>query len=153
MTQGPTDRRATRAARRAEAHWCPHCQAAVPVVRGWVAAGGVPEGVDLVSVATSIDPSAPNYPPDAWLDREGWTAPLIVDPTNTVAEAYGLTAFPFWVFIGPDGDVRGRVTGELPITDLQATIRTLTATWSARTRTPGHAPADGTATMLKPPST
>lgn len=109
------------------AHWCPHCQEEVPLVQQWVGSGGVPEGVDVVSVATGIDPSAPNYPPDAWLEREGWTVPVIVDGTNTVARAYGLPAFPFWVFIGPDGDVRGRATGELPIAELEATIRALTS--------------------------
>jgi thiol-disulfide isomerase/thioredoxin len=108
------------------AHWCPHCQEEVPLIQAWVNAGGVPAGVDLVSVVTSIEPSAPNYPPEAWLAREGWTVPVIVDPTNSVAAAYGLNAFPFWVFIGPDGNVRARTTGELPIADLEALVRGLT---------------------------
>jgi thiol-disulfide isomerase/thioredoxin len=109
------------------AHWCPHCQAEVPLIQAWVGSGGMPSGVDIVSVATGIDPAAPNYPPDAWLAREGWTVPVIVDPTNSVAAAYGLTAYPFWVFIGPDGNVRARSSGELPIADLEAAIRGLTA--------------------------
>ncbi|HEX2470821.1 MAG TPA: TlpA disulfide reductase family protein [Candidatus Limnocylindrales bacterium] len=108
------------------AHWCPHCQAEVPVVQAWVAAGGVPAGLDVISVATGTRADAPNYPPDAWLAREGWTVPVIVDPTNTVAAAYGLTAYPFWVFIGPDGTVRARTSGELSVSDLEATIRGLT---------------------------
>jgi cytochrome c biogenesis protein CcmG/thiol:disulfide interchange protein DsbE len=108
------------------AHWCPHCQEEVPVVQAWIAAGGLPSGVDFVSVATAIDPNAPNYPPDAWLDREGWTAPVIVDPTNSVAQAYGLSAFPFWVFVGPDGTVRARTVGSVPAADLEAMIRDLT---------------------------
>lgn len=108
------------------AHWCPHCQREVPVVQAWANAGGVPAGVDVMAVVTSIDPSAPNYPPDAWLEREGWTSPVIVDPSNTVAEAYGLTAFPFWVFVGPDGTVRARLIGELTAPDLEAAIRGLT---------------------------
>ncbi len=108
------------------AHWCPHCQQEVPVIQAWVTAGGVPTEVDLVSVATGIDPSAPNYPPEAWLAREGWTVPVIVDPTNSVAAAYGLSAYPFWVFIGPDGNVRARTTGGLATADLEALIRGLT---------------------------
>ena len=67
------------------AHWCPHCQAEVPLIQSWIEAGGVPDGVDLVSIATGIDSAAPNYPPDAWLEREGWTVPVIADPTNSVA--------------------------------------------------------------------
>ena len=95
------------------AHWCPHCQAAVPLMQTWVSAGGLPEGVDLVSVATGIDPSRPNYPPDAWLQREGWTVPVLVDPSNTVAGAYGLPGYPFWVFVDADGKVVGRAVGEI----------------------------------------
>jgi len=108
------------------AHWCPHCQAEVPLIEAWVKAGGLPSGVDLISVPTSIDPTRPNYPPDAWLQREGWTVPVIVDPTNTVAHAYGLTAFPYFVYVGADGKVKGREAGELPIDALQATLRGLT---------------------------
>lgn len=104
------------------AHWCPHCQAAVPLLQTWVSAGGVPEGVDLVSVATGIDPSRPNYPPEAWLQREGWTMPVIADTSNTVAQAYGLPAYPFWVFVGADGKVVARTVGELTIPDLESAI-------------------------------
>lgn len=108
------------------AHWCPHCQAEVPVIQAWVNEGGLPPGVDLISVATGIDPNAPNYPPAAWFEREGWTVPVIVDTNNSVAAAYGLTFYPFWVFIGPDGNVRARTTGELATADLEALIRGLT---------------------------
>ena len=109
------------------AHWCPHCQAEVPLVQTWVSAGGVPQGVDVVAVATGIDPVRPNYPPDAWFQREGWTTPVIVDPTNSVASAYGLSAYPFWVFIGPDGKVVARAVGEISIPDLEAQIGRMTA--------------------------
>lgn len=109
------------------AHWCPHCQAAVPLIQTWVSAGGVPQGVDLVSVATGIDPGAPNYPPEAWLQREGWTVPVIADPTNSVASAYGIPAYPYWVFIGPDGKVVARAVGEISIPDLETEIGKLTA--------------------------
>jgi thiol-disulfide isomerase/thioredoxin len=109
------------------AHWCPHCQAAVPLIQTWVSAGGVPDGVDLISVPTGIDPTRPNYPPDAWLQREGWTVPVLVDPSNTVGQAYGLTAYPFWVFVDADGKVVARAVGEIAIPDLEAIIGRLTA--------------------------
>lgn len=109
------------------AHWCPHCQAEVPLIQTWVSAGGVPQGVDLVSVATGIDPTRPNYPPEAWLQREGWTVPVIADPTNSVAGAYGLPAYPYWVFIGPDGKVVARAVGEISIPDLESEIGRLTS--------------------------
>jgi cytochrome c biogenesis protein CcmG/thiol:disulfide interchange protein DsbE len=104
------------------AHWCPHCQAEVPVIQDWVDAGGWPADVELISVSTAIDASAPNYPPDDWLAREGWTAPVITDPTGAVATAYGLTGFPYFVFVNADGTVAGRATGELPIEDLETIL-------------------------------
>ncbi len=104
------------------AHWCPHCQREVPLIQAWLNGGGAPSDVDLVSVVTSIRPDAPNYPPDAWLQREGWTVPVIADPTGSVADAYGLTAFPYWVLIDKGGNVQARLVGELTIADLQTVI-------------------------------
>jgi cytochrome c biogenesis protein CcmG/thiol:disulfide interchange protein DsbE len=109
------------------AHWCSHCQAEVPAVQAWLDAGGLPDGVDLISVSTAADPAAPNYPPDEWLRREGWTPPVLVDPTGSVATAYGLPAFPFFVFVNADGTVAGRITGEVPVEDLEAIAEQLAA--------------------------
>jgi peptidyl-prolyl cis-trans isomerase B (cyclophilin B) len=95
------------------AHWCPHCQREVPSVQAYLDAVGLPDGVELISVATAIDETRDNYPPDAWLDREGWSSPVIVDPDGAVASAYGLAAFPYYVFIREDFTVDFRITGEL----------------------------------------
>jgi thiol-disulfide isomerase/thioredoxin len=104
------------------AHWCPHCQAEVPVVQAWVDGGNLPDDVELISVSTAIDPNRPNYPPSEWLERENWTAPVIVDESGAVASAYGMTAFPYFVFVNADGTVAGRITGELPTSDLDTII-------------------------------
>lgn len=109
------------------AHWCPHCQREVPVVQDWIDAGGLSEDVELVSVATAIDPSRPNYPPDAWLEREGWTPPVLVDTDSSVAQTYGLTSFPFWVFVNADGEVVSRRSGELTVGQLEAAIQEMGA--------------------------
>ena len=95
------------------AHWCSHCQAEVPVVQAWFEAGLLPQGVDIYSVITGTDAARGNYPPSAWLEGEGWTVPVIVDDeANTVASAFGLNAFPYWVFVHADGTVAARTTGE-----------------------------------------
>jgi thiol-disulfide isomerase/thioredoxin len=107
------------------AHWCPHCQSEVPVVQDWVDAGSLPADVELISVSTAIDPGRPNYPPETWLDREGWTAPVITDESGAVADAYGLSAFPFWVFVNADGTVAGRLTGELTPEQLDTVVASL----------------------------
>jgi cytochrome c biogenesis protein CcmG/thiol:disulfide interchange protein DsbE len=114
------------------AHWCPHCQREVPVVQQWVDDGRLPEGVDLVSVSTAIDPNRPNYPPDAWLADEGWTAPVLVDSTNTAAQGVGLDAYPFFVAIDGDGTVILRTSGELTTDQLDAIASTLAQTTATR---------------------
>jgi cytochrome c biogenesis protein CcmG, thiol:disulfide interchange protein DsbE len=104
------------------AHWCPVCQREVPVVQGMQDAGQWPGDVDLVTVSTAIEATQPNYPPEAWLEREGWTAPTIADPDRAVADAYGLTAFPFWVAVDADGTVVARTTGELGTPQIEQLI-------------------------------
>ena len=88
----------------------------------WLDAKGMPAGVDLISVATAIDPNRPNYPPDAWLAREHWSVPVIVDADGRIATRYGLTAFPFWVAVRADGTVAQRLTGELTPEQLDALV-------------------------------
>jgi thiol-disulfide isomerase/thioredoxin len=101
------------------AHWCPHCQAEVPVVQDWVDGGGLPDGVDLISVATANDDRRPNFPASEWLADEGWTAPVLLDGDDqAAATAAGLSAFPYWVFVDADGTVAARATGELTSSQL-----------------------------------
>jgi thiol-disulfide isomerase/thioredoxin len=104
------------------AHWCPHCQREIPVVQAWVNAGGLPSDVDIVTVSTGIDPTLPNYPPEDWFAREGWTAPVIVDPTNSVAAAYGLASYPYFVILDVKGDVFARTSGEIPTAGLEEAL-------------------------------
>ena len=108
------------------AHWCSHCQTEVPVVQSWLDAKGLPAGVDLISVSSANDPTLPNYPPDAWLARERWSSPVIVDRDRGIATAYGLTAFPYWVAVDADGKVAGRLSGELTPDQLDTLVASLT---------------------------
>jgi len=112
------------------AHWCPHCQREVPVVQQWVDDGGLPSGVKLLTVSTAIDPQRPNYPPDAWLEREGWTSPVLVDADNTAATATGLPAYPYFIAVGADGTVAQRASGELTTDQLDAIAGELAGTAS-----------------------
>jgi thiol-disulfide isomerase/thioredoxin len=108
------------------AHWCPHCQAEVPRVQAWINQTGGVEGVDMYAVATSINSARSNYPPSSWLEREGWTSPIIRDTKdNLVLNAYGSGGFPYWVFVNADGTVAARASGEMPIEQLQAFLESL----------------------------
>jgi cytochrome c biogenesis protein CcmG, thiol:disulfide interchange protein DsbE len=96
------------------AHWCPHCQAEVPVIVDWVADGGLPDDVDLVGIATANSPERPNYPARPWLDDEGWDAPTLLDDSQqTAGLTMGTSAYPFMVVTNADGEVVARTSGEL----------------------------------------
>ena len=108
------------------AHWCSHCQAEVPRVQEWLDNGGGVDGVDLYSVSTAAGSGQPNYPASAWLQREGWTVPVIVDDdANSVLNAYGAGGFPYWVFLNADGTVAARTAGELTVAQLEEILDTL----------------------------
>jgi thiol-disulfide isomerase/thioredoxin len=105
------------------AHWCPHCQAEVPLLVDYLESTGMPEGVRLVGIATSINRAQPNYPPSAWLEREGWTPETMVDDqSNGALAALGMRNFPGFVFVDGDGLVVGRLTGEIEISDFGAIV-------------------------------
>jgi thiol-disulfide isomerase/thioredoxin len=107
-------------------HWCPHCQREVPALTPWIDDGGVPDGVELFSVSTSVSQEAPNYPPSAWLEREHWPVAVIADDANSAAaRAYGLTAYPYFVLIDSDGRVARRFSGEIPPETLGRVLRAL----------------------------
>lgn len=108
------------------AHWCSHCQAEVPRVQAWLDETGGVEGVDIYSVATSMNSGRPNYPPSDWLESEGWTPPVLRDnQDNLVHSYYGAGGFPFWVFVEEDGTVALRTSGETSVADLETIMEAL----------------------------
>lgn len=96
------------------ASWCPACDAELPVVVDWLDAGGPPEGVDLLMVATNHDDSRQNWPPQDWFADAGYTGDVLVDDVaSTAFRTYGFTATPSWAVIGADGQVLFRGSGIL----------------------------------------
>jgi thiol-disulfide isomerase/thioredoxin len=100
-------------------HWCPACQAEVPVVSEWWNAGEAPDDVDFVAVSTGVDPSRVNYPPSAWFDREEWNVPTLLDDrASTAALSFGLSAYPYWVVVDGDGLVVDQLSGQLGVAEI-----------------------------------
>ena len=62
------------------AHWCPHCQAEIPIIQDWIDEGNLPEDVQVNLVSTGVQADQNNYPPSEWLAQEGLTN----DEINTV---------------------------------------------------------------------
>ncbi len=96
------------------AHWCGYCQKEVPAVQEYIDLIGIPDGVEIIAVATSIDRARDNYPPHDWLKEEGWSESQIYDLDREIGTAYGLNAFPYWVFLDKELNVVARRTGNLP---------------------------------------
>jgi len=107
------------------AHWCPHCQAEVPRLVE-AAKGGKIAGVDVVGIPTATTDQQPNYPPSAWLAREDWKFPVVLDAANgKAARAFGLTGYPYFVFVDAQGKVAGRASGELGSDQIEAIFEAL----------------------------
>ena len=97
------------------AHWCPHCQAEVRLLRSWFETGEIDPGIDLVAVSTAVDRGAPNYPPSDWFLRERWSSPVIRDSNDSdLATAFGLSSYPYMVILDGEGNVTDRRVGSIP---------------------------------------
>lgn len=109
------------------AHWCPHCQAEVPLLVQWERDGEVPAGLEVMAIATATNPTNPNFPPSDWLTREEFPAlwPVMVDDgENKAGNAFGATGYPFFVLLNAEGKVVFRGSGEIPMEELTSTIKT-----------------------------
>jgi thiol-disulfide isomerase/thioredoxin len=108
------------------AHWCPHCRREVPLISKWINSGKAPKDVEIVTVATGTKSDYPNYPPSKWLRDAKWAPPVLADSkTYTAANAFGLSEYPYFVLLRPDGKVAARTSGEIPIVDLATALQTL----------------------------
>lgn len=97
------------------AHWCPHCQREVPLVKALIDAGAAPEGLEIVIVSTAVREGDPNYPPQDWLEDEAWPAQIMRDSVdNEAVLAFGAGGFPYTVYLDSEHRVVARSAGELP---------------------------------------
>ncbi len=104
------------------AHWCPHCNAEIPVLLDWQASGLMPEGLSVVGISTAVSADRPNYPPSNWIVSKGWTWPVMADSVDQAAAAYGVSGYPFMVLVGADGTVKGRTSGEKGLESLDGWV-------------------------------
>lgn len=110
------------------AHWCPHCQNEVTEFGPYFAENPPPDTIEVLAVSTGVNPDRPNYPPSDWLTPEAWPTRVLVDTADSsVAAAFGLNAYPFWVVLDPDGVVLARSAGSLPVESVEALFDNLAA--------------------------
>jgi thiol-disulfide isomerase/thioredoxin len=92
------------------AHWCTNCQHEVPELVELAEQQALP-GVDVVAVVTATSPDRPNYPPSAWLQRERWPFPAVVDTDGAMARSFGVDRVPVLVLVDAQGRIAARVSG------------------------------------------
>jgi thiol-disulfide isomerase/thioredoxin len=102
------------------AHWCPHCNREIPLLVDWKKSGKVPEGLHVVGVSTAASSDRPNYPPGQWIQQMGWDWPVLADDEQqTAAAALGTTGYPFLMFVDGQGNLIFRMSGEMPVDEVQ----------------------------------
>ena len=127
------------------AHWCPHCNAEIPLLNDWIASGVIPSDVKITAIATATDKAKPNYPPEKWFKDKEWTQPVIADDNaGSIAKAFGAPGWPYLVAIDKDGKLAARGSGELPVADIETLVRAAKGESTDATGTTGATGATGT---------
>ena len=108
------------------AHWCPHCRKEVPLLANVLRETPLPQNVEMITISTGVNANAPNYPPSQWLAGVEWPTPVLADDdANQAASAYGLTAYPYFVFVDAQNHVVARGSGEMSLADFEAHVAAL----------------------------
>ena len=104
------------------APWCPHCQKELPILSEAVARHS---GVQMVSVATSID-QAPGPSVDGYMSDHHLTFPVgIDDASNTLGRGLGVSGFPTVYYVASDGTVMKTTVGEVAPSELDQILSML----------------------------
>jgi cytochrome c biogenesis protein CcmG, thiol:disulfide interchange protein DsbE len=107
------------------AHWCPHCNAEIPILIEWKNSGGVPGNLDVIGVSTAVFDDRDNYPPSKWISDTKFPWPVMADNENSdAAIAYGVAGFPSFVLIDDAGAVMYRADGQKSLAELTAIMNT-----------------------------
>jgi hypothetical protein len=84
---------------------------------------GLPDEVDVYSISLRVRPAEGNYPPGAWLEREGWAAPVILDDrAGSIDTALAMPGVPAWVVVGSDNNVIQRVSGGVTVEQFEELV-------------------------------
>ena len=92
-------------------------------MQGYFDDNGLPSDVDVYSISMLVEPSRANYPPGAWLDREGWTPPVILDDRGgSIFSALGMSGVPAWVVVDSDNVVIQRISGGVTVEQFEGLV-------------------------------
>lgn len=98
------------------ATWCPPCRAEMPDIQKLYETYPQ-EGDDAVIILGVAGPNLGSETDEAgitaFLEENGYTYPVLMDPTGEQFRNYGITAYPTTFMIDRDGNVFGYVPGQL----------------------------------------
>jgi thiol-disulfide isomerase/thioredoxin len=102
------------------AHWCPHCNREIPVLNKWRESGEVPTGLRVIGITTGSKADQANWPPSKWMTAMKWPFEVMADSeAQEAARAYGVGGYPFMAFVGANGKITARTSGEVPVEQIQ----------------------------------
>ena len=108
------------------ATWCGPCREEMPYIQNLYEKYLEEEDSDVVilSVATpGLGGEGSQQDIEAFLNENGYTYPVIMDPEGTLLQAYGITAFPTTYMIDPEGNIYGYMPGSMDQRMMEAIIR------------------------------
>jgi len=107
------------------ATWCPPCRAEMPDIQKLYESYGGAEDAEVVILAVAT-PGVGGEQDEAgviaFLDENGYTYPVAMDPTGQVLSDYGISAFPTTFMIDASGNVFGYVPGAISGEIMQSII-------------------------------
>ena len=108
------------------ATWCPPCRAEMPDIQK-LYERSPREGTDAVIVLGVAAPKLGSEKDEAgikaFMDKNGYTYPVLMDEGGKLFEAYGIRAIPTTYLIDRRGNVIGRVQGALSAENLEKIIQ------------------------------
>ena len=108
------------------ATWCPPCRAEMPDIQK-LYERSPQEGVNAVIVLGVAAPKLGSENDEAgikaFMDKNGYTYPVLMDIGGKLFEAYGIRAIPTTYLIDRNGDIIGRVQGALSADNLERIVQ------------------------------
>ncbi len=108
------------------ATWCPPCRAEMPDIQKLYEHSPM-EGTDAVIVLGVAAPKLGSEKDEAgikaFMDKNGYSYPVLMDEGGKLFEAYGIRAIPTTYLIDRNGNIIGRVQGALSAENLEKIIQ------------------------------
>ena len=116
------------------ATWCAPCKEELPTLQT------LHDISDNRTLVLSVNVREPAPRVARYVQATGLTFPVMLDPKGDLAKRWGVTVFPTTVLIGPDGQARWRVMGDVDWSGREAQIWLTQVAQTPRLQVPASAP-------------